>query len=346
MNCDKRWYWTTILVLTISMLLGTACADAEATIRSDQGPNQSGSNVLSLPSVEPVQLDARPLRIIVTTSIIGDVVGNVSGSDVELITLMAHEQDPHSFEPSAGELTVVSEADVVFINGWDLEEGLEDDLATIAGDTPVVAVGAKIDPLVLANSSHDAGIATDAEHDHGLVDPHTWYSVPNVKQWVENISQILGDLDPVNAANYENNAQSYLLELEGVDNYIREKIANIPVDKRILVANHGVFNYLAQEYGFQIVGTIIPSTSTQAEPTASDLADLIKEMEKSGVCTIFSDIASNDNLAKTVAMELSSCDEVEIVPLHTGTLGPQGSGADSYIGMLKTNVDRIVEGLE
>ena len=334
------------MVLLLTALIGTACTDAQVATGSDQGQYQSGSNRLSLPPVEPVQLDDRPLRIVATTSIIGDVVANVSGSDVELITLMAYEQDPHSFEPSAGELKAVAAADVVFVNGWDLEEGLVDDLVTIAGDTPVVAVGANIDPLVPDDSSHDAGTATDADHDHGQIDPHTWFSVPNVKQWVENISQILGDLDPVNAASYENNAQSYLLELEGVDNYLHEQIANIPVDKRNLVTNHGVFNYFAQEYGLQIIGTIIPSTSTQAEPSAGDLAELIKSMEKSGVCTIFSDIASNDNLAQTVAMELSGCDEVEIVPLHTGSLGPPGSEADSYIGMLRVNVDKIVKSLK
>ena len=136
------------------------------------------------------------------------------------------------------------------------------------------------------------------------------------------------------------------MELEGVDNYIHEQVANIPDDKRILVTNHGVFNYLAKEYGLHIVGTIIPSTSTQVEPSASDLVDLIKDMEKSGVCTIFTDIASNDNLAQTIAMELNGCDEVQIVPLYTGSLGPQGSGADSYIGMLRVNTDRMVEGLE
>ena len=334
------------MVLLLTVLTGTACTDGQVTTGSDQAQVQSDSGRLSLPLVEPVRLNDRPLRIIATTSIIGDVVANVSGTDVELITLMAYDQDPHSFEPSAGELTAVAAADVVFVNGWDLEEGLVDDLATIAGDTPVVAVSANIDPLVPSDSRHDAGTAADADHDHGQIDPHTWFSVPNVKQWVENISQILGDLDPPNAALYEKNAQSYLLELEDVDDYIHEQIDNVPVDKRNLVTNHGVFNYFAEEYGLKIVGTIIPSTSTQAEPSAGDLAELIKDIEKSGVCTIFSDIAANDNLAQTVAMELNGCDEVEIVPLHTGSIGPQGSGADSYIGMIRANVDRIVEGLE
>ncbi len=328
------------------MLIGTACTDAEAVDRSDQGPEQFDSNMLSLPIVEPVQLDGQPLRIIATTSIIGDVVANVGGSEVELTTLMAHEQDPHSFEPGARELAAVAAADVIFVNGWDLEEGLVDDLATIAGETPVVAVGANIDPLRAGVTDHGAEVEIDEEHDYGQIDPHTWFSVPNVEQWVENIVQILGDLDPANAASYVENGRSYLLELEDVDKYLHEQIVNIPVEKRILVTNHGVFNYFAQEYGLQVIGTVIPSTSTQSEPSAGDLAKLIKNMEKSGACTIFTDIAANDSLAKTVASELSGCDEVKIVPLYTGSLGPDGSGADSYIGMLKVNLGRIVEGLE
>jgi len=136
------------------------------------------------------------------------------------------------------------------------------------------------------------------------------------------------------------------LELDEIDKYVREQIREIPNDKRVLVTNHGVFDYFAQEYGFQVVGTVIPANSTQAEPSAGDLARLIKDMEKAGVCTIFTDIAADDNLAQTVVAELSGCDEVKLIPLYTGSLGPEGSGADSYVGMLRVNADRIVEGLK
>lgn len=341
-----KWRWLTTIILLHIAMIGTACGDAQVGARSEQNPDQSASNRLSLPLVEAAQLDDRPLRIIATTSIIGDVVANVSGSDVELVTLMAHEQDPHAYKPGASELTAVATADVVFVNGWDLEEGLAGDLATIAGEAPVVAVGANIDPILTGDSSHDAGSATEADLEHGPVDPHTWFSVPNVEQWVDNIARILGELDPANAASYEKNAQSYLLELEEADRYLHEQINEIPVDRRILVTNHGVFNYFAQEYGFQIIGTVIPANSTQAEPSAGDLAELIKDMEKSSICTIFTDIAANDNLTQTVAAELSDCEEVKIIPLYTGSLGPPGSGADSYTGMLRVNVDKIAEGLE
>ncbi len=337
MKLDNRLLWMRIAILAITLMLGTGCASNETGSGSDQGAAHGDDNVLSLPSVEPVQLADRPLRVVATTSIIGDVVAHVAGDGVQLSTLMAGEQDPHSYEPSAGDLKAAAEADVLFVNGWDLEESLVDDLATIAGDTPVVAVGANLEPLETGEGDQDR---------HSAVDPHTWFSVPNVEQWVKNIVQILGDLDPDNAARYEENGQAYLLELEDIDQFQREEIAKIPAEKRILVTNHGVFNYFAEEYGLRVVGTVLPSTSTQAEPSAGEMADLIKVMKEAGVCTIFTDVAANDDLAKTAAAELDNCANVAIVPLYTGSLGPEGSEADSYIGMLRVNLDRIVGGLE
>jgi len=344
MHCEIKRCGITGLALLLIMLIGAACSDAKIVNSSEQ--DQSDGNMLSLPTVRPVQLGERPLQVIATTSIIGDVVANVGGSDIELKTLMDLGQDPHSFEPGAAELTAVATADVIFVNGWDLEEGLADDLATISGTTPVVAVGANIDPLTDGDGERISEGDSHVSHDHSHADPHTWFSVPNVQQWVENITLILSDLDPDNKASYEENARAYLLELEDLDTYHREQIATIPVEKRILVTNHGVFNYFAQEYGMQIVGTVIPSTSTQAEPSAGDLAQLVKDMELVGACTIFTGVFASDDLAKTVAQEMSDCDKVKIVPLYTGSLGPNGSGADSYTSMIKVNLDRIVEGLQ
>lgn len=340
-----KWCWAKLILLLLAAVIGTACNDKQDYTGSEEAQNSPANNLLLLPQVEPVQLGDRQLRVVATTSIIGDVMANVGGEGIDLTTLMAYDQDPHSFEPGASVLMAVSEADVIFVNGWDLEEGLVTDLATIAGETPVVAVGANIIPLFLNDSGDATEIGTKEPNIHRRVDPHTWLSVQNVEQWVANITQILGDLDPDNTTNYKKNAQSYLLELDDIDKYLHEQIASIPVDKRILVTNHGVFSYFAQEYGFRIIGTVLPSTSTQAEPSAGDLAELILDMEESGACTIFTDIATNDNLAQTVASELNHCDEVKVIPLYTGALGPQGSASDSYIGMLRVNVDRIVDGL-
>ena len=111
------------------------------------------------------------------------------------------------------------------------------------------------------------------------------------------------------------------------------------------MTNHDAFGYFAQEYGFTVLGTVIPSISTLAEPSASDLAELITEMGEHGVCTIFTETTVSDALAQTVAAELDGCDNVQVLKLYTGALGPAGSGADSYIGLFRANIDAIVAGL-
>ncbi len=344
---NKRCWIVIMMLLFSALLVLCSCSAEQRETELDQSKkdlvqNENGS--LNLPNLASRQLDGRRLKVVATTSIIGDVVTNVAGDRIELLTLMTAGQDPHNYDPGASQLTKVSEADVIFVNGWDLEEGLVDDLAIIAENTPVVAVGANIEPLFIKS---DGEKKSEGENDkRGQVDPHTWLAVPNVVQWVENIVAILSDLDPDNATVFEQNAQSYRLELEEADAYVREQTERIPVEKRVLVTNHDAFNYFAQEYGFRIAGTVIPASSTLAEPSARDLADLIKVMEAASVCTIFSENTTGDDLAQTVAVELEGCDEVKVLPLYSGSIGAAGSGVPSYTGLIRANVDTIVEGLE
>lgn len=109
---------------------------------------------------------------------------------------------------------------------------------------------------------------------------------------------------------------------------------------------HDAFGYFAQEYDFTVLGTVIPNLSTLAEPSAGDVAGLIEKMKEHDVCTIFTETTVSDTLVQTVAAELEGCDEVKVLQLYTGAIGPEGSGAESYIGMFRTNVDIIVEGLQ
>jgi ABC-type Zn uptake system ZnuABC Zn-binding protein ZnuA len=185
----------------------------------------------------------------------------------------------------------------------------------------------------------------EGEHGHSGADPHVWFSVHNVEQWAENVEQVLSDLDPANATTFEANAAAYVAALEELEAYAEAELANIPSEKRFLVTNHDSLGYFAEEYGFTLLGTVIPSMSTLSEPSASDLTDLITEMEAHNVCTIFTETTLNDTLAQTVAGELDGCDEVQVFKLYTGAIGLEGSGADSYIGMFRANVDAIVSGL-
>jgi ABC-type Zn uptake system ZnuABC Zn-binding protein ZnuA len=247
--------------------------------------------MLVLPQLHAVDLaDGEKLRVVATTSIIGDIVGRIGGDAIELTVLMGPNVDPHSFQASAAELTAVADAHVIFINGWDLEEGLIHDLENIGEGVPMVPVSANIEPLEF-DDDHQGD--DDHSHDHDA-DPHTWFNPNLVKQWVENIEHTLHDLDPANEDLYEDNAEDYLAELEELIEYFEARIAEIPAERRKLVTNHDTFGYFARAYGFEVVGTIIPSVSTVAEPSARDLAQLVDAMTAEGVCTIFTETVAND----------------------------------------------------
>jgi ABC-type Zn uptake system ZnuABC Zn-binding protein ZnuA len=326
-----------LAALAVLSLFAVGGCRSEPTPEREHERNQDG--LLALPELEAADLDGAPLQVVATTSIIGDVVAQVGRDAIELTTLMGPGQDPHSYQPTPQNMATVSQAHVVFVNGWDLEEALVHDLEDIAKDVPIVPVSANIEPLAFG----EAGSST---HGHENVDPHTWFSVPNVEQWVENIRQVLSELDPAHAETYGEHAKAYLAELQELQAYAASQLATIPAAKRFLVTNHDTFGYLAHEYDLEVLGTVLPAASTLADPSASDLTDLIDKIKDHGVCTLFTETTVSDKLAQTVAAELDGCPQVRVLKLYTGAVGPAGSGAESYIGMFRYNVDAIVNGLK
>lgn len=291
--------------------------------------NEGG--VLALPALAPINLDGGKLQVVATTSIIGDVAAQVGGDLIELTTLMGPGQDPHSYEPGARELTAVAHAHIILINGWDLEEGLLRSLTNIGDAVPFAPVSAGIQPRQFAKT--------------GAADPHVWLDPHNVVTWTDNIQTAFSALDPANAAAYAANAAAYKARLTDLMTYADEQLSAIPAAQRKLVTNHGAFGYFADRYDFQVVGTVLPAFSSLAEPSASELSALVQTMRDENVCAIFAETTANDQLAQSVAAELDTCTAVQVLPLYTGALGPIGSGADSYIGMIRANIDMIVKGL-
>lgn len=305
--------------------------------------------MLVLPQLTAVSLNGGPLQVVATTSIIGDVVAQVGGDAIQLTTLIAPGQDPHSYEPAARDLATAADADVIFVNGWDLEESLVRNLENSGEDVPLVPVSAHIVPLAFGEDEHEAHEAEETaedDHEHSGADPHVWQSIPNVVQWVKNIQEILSTLDPANTAVYENNAAAYLAELAELETYAAGQLTAVPPENRVLITNHDALGYFAHEYGFEILGTVIPGVSTLTEASASDLAALVELMAEHGACTIFTENTGSMALAQAVAAELQNCDGVQVIQLYSDALGPVGSGADSYITMFRANVDAIVGGLE
>ena len=282
-------------------------------------------NSISLPELSPAHLNGRKLKVVCTTPIIADVVANIAKDLVELDSLIKPGQSAHAYKPTTGELVKGAEADVIFINGWNLEENLLSDLRNIVQNVPIVPVSANIEPIVKDNKP----------------DPHSWMSLDNMIIWTKNIEKVLSTLDPANKKQYQENAARYQEKLADLKRYAETELAKIPAEKRLLISNHDAFEYFARDYGFKIPATIIPSTSALAEPSAKDLASLIKLLRDNKICTIFSETDSSDKLAKSIASELRSCDKVEVIPLHAGTFD---KGSD-FIEMFKDNIDKIVKGL-
>ena len=178
-------------------------------------------------------------------------------------------------------------------------------------------------------------------HGHGLEDPHYWFDPLRVKLVVNDIAARLSVLNPGRGDMFRANADAYNSKLDELHAWTEQQIGMVPEDRRLLVTSHDSYGYFANLYGFEIVGVVLSGT-TDVEPSAGDLADLVEEIKESGVQVVFGETTVSERLAIAVARESGA----ELVRLYSGSLGPKGSGAATYIEMMRTNVGRIVEGLK
>jgi len=321
MRGARKW----MIWLAAALLAGCGGRAAETTSPVDPlAP-------LTLPAISAAALDGRPLRVVATTSLIGDAAARVGGPAIALTTLMPPGQDPHSYQPAAADLAAAADADLILVNGWNLEEGLLADLAA-DGHAPRVPVSAGITPR-------------PGRSDPIAADPHVWQDVANVMQWVDTIAAALSAADPANAATYTANAAAYRAELADLDRFVRQQTASLPAERRVLVTNHDTLAYFAAAYDFRVLGSVLPGASTLAEATAANLAALAEAMDEAGVCSLFVETTAADQVARTLSEELDGCNEVRVISLYSDALGPPGSGAESYLGMMRANVGAIVQGL-
>jgi ABC-type Zn uptake system ZnuABC Zn-binding protein ZnuA len=268
---------------------------------------------------------------VATTNIVGDVVRQVGGDQMVLKVLMEPGVDPHSYVPTPTDTAAVHDAHVVFANGLGLEAFLEDLVENAGGDATVVYLS---DDLTV----HE--VADVEGHEHEDVDPHVWLDVRNVIHWVERTADTLSALQPANAAVYAENAAAYTEELEALDDWVVEQVATLPDGRRKLVTNHPAFGYFASRYGLEQVGAVYPANPS-AEPSAREVAALEDTIQAYGVPAVFTESTVNPKLAQQVAQDTG----VQLVPLYTGSLGAPGSGAESYLDLMRYNVTAIVNAL-
>ncbi len=267
----------------------------------------------------------RPL-VAVTTNVLGDVVTEVVGDAAEVMVLMPAGADPHSFEVSAQEAARLRSADLVVENGLGLEEGVSRHVEAAEQDgVPVTTAGDAVEALEWTTE------------DASGPDPHIWTDPTRMADVVRALDTDLREvgIEPTGT-------DAYLDELAALDDEMTEAFATIPQERRALVTNHHVFGYLADRYGFRVVGAVIPSGTTLASPSAADLRDLADAIEQAGVPTIFADLSQPARLAEVLADEVDV--HVEIRSLATESLTADGAAA-TYLGMMRANTASIVAGL-
>lgn len=287
------------------------------------------------------------VRVVATYSILGDLVENVGGEGVESTTLVGPNADAHTFEPAPSDNAGLAEADVVFENGLGFEVWLDDLYESSGSEARRVVVSETIDPLTVSEEEHGHEAASEPaeeehEHENGEPDPHVWHDVGNAVSMVESVRDALAKADPGNAETYRANAEKYISELRDLDAEVTEFTDTIPEDNRTIFTTHDTFGYFAERYGFE-VDTALASVSTEtSDPSAGETAELVHEIEGSGVPAIFADNVSNPTVMENIAEEAG----VNLAPtLYTDALGEPGSGGGTYVQMVRYNARAISEAL-
>lgn len=286
-------------------------------------------------------VQAQPLEVVATYSILGDFVDAVGGELIDLHVLIGPDGDSHEYEPVPGDGVALAEAAIVFENGLEFEPWL-DSLFEASGSRAVrVVVTDGVEPLP-AREHEEGEHEEKGGEEHGEFDPHVWHSVPNAVAMVENVRAGLAAADPANAEAYTANAAAYTSELQALDAYIRERVATLPEARRKLVTSHDTFGYFAQAYGFEIVGAVLPVSTENADPGAGEIAALIEQVRASGVPAIFAENVTNPGLLEQVA---GSAGVNVAPPLYTDALGAAGTRGETYLSLERYNVDTIVAAL-
>ncbi|MCZ4080041.1 zinc ABC transporter substrate-binding protein AztC [Rhodococcus sp. H36-A4] len=272
--------------------------------------------------------------VVVTTNILGDITSNVVGEQADVLVLMPPNSDPHSFEISAAEAAQVESAELLIANGLGLEGGVANTIEAARSEgVDVVEAGPAADPIAYVTGQSA-----------GVQDPHVWTDPNRMRAVVDLIRDAVKEsVAGVDKSAIDSAAAQYGAQLVELDKRMGERFGMIAPDKRTLVTNHHVFGYLADRYDFEIIGAIIPSGTTLASPSASDLSDLAGTVRAAGVRTIFVDSSQPDRLAQVMASEAGV--DIGVVELYTESLGDENSEASTYLDMMEYNSTMVASGL-
>lgn len=275
---------------------------------------------------------AGAVKVVATTTQLGDFVRAVGGDRVQVVQVLQPNSDPHEYEPRPDDVKALLDAPLVFESGDDLDAWMGKVVASSGGQPRVISLAA-------SNVAHLAGERSGPEASR--YDPHWWHDPRNVEAAVAVIRDVLSSENPSAAAVYARNARAYLARVRRLDAGIAACMRRVPVERRKLVTDHDAFGYFARRYGIQVIGAVIPSQSTLAQPSAGDVAQLVATIRRERVHAVFPESSVNPKLAQAIANETGASADYT---LYGDTLGAAGSAGATYLAMERHNADAMVRG--
>jgi len=265
---------------------------------------------------------------------LADITQNIAGTRLKIDSLIPLGMDPHTFEPTPADLARISDCQLLIINGSGLENWLTKILENAGGQCKVIEASQGLQARPVPK--------TDQVNNQES-DPHFFMDPILVIKYVENIQQALSTVDPSGRSEYESNAQAYIQKLRDLDSWITIQVSQVPVEKRLIVTNHESLGYYADRYQFKVVGTILPSASSEAQPSAQQIAALIEIIHQTGVKAIFLETGNNTALAQQIAQDAGI---TVVSDLYEHSLSDKSGPAPTYIEMMKYNTTAIVNALK
>ena len=282
-------------------------------------------------------------KVVASSSILCDLTQQIAQDTVELNCLMEREQDPHTYNTTPSDRKAMETAALVLYCGYKSVPAIESLVKATDTAAPKIAVYEEAVPKpILAEHHHHEGEGKEVHTEELEADPHVWHNVQNGIAIVEVIEDKLAQVNPEQAQLYAKNGEQLKGKLKELDAWVKQQVATIPAGKRILVTTHEAFNYYIQAYGFEN-SEALQGLSTEEQPTAAQVKELVKKVEATKVPTIFAEVTANDQVIGTVAREAKV--KVSEKELLAGSLGAESSDAGTYIGMIATNTCTIVKGL-
>ncbi|MDR6226369.1 metal ABC transporter solute-binding protein, Zn/Mn family [Desmospora profundinema] len=277
-----------------------------------------------------------PIEVTATTGMVGDIVKNVGGDRVNVTTLMGPGVDPHLYKASQGDIGKLDKAHMIFYSGLQLEGNMGDILSKLSNEKPVVPVAESIPEEKLK----------DADDEAYQTDPHVWFDVQLWIEAVKVVEQELSKADPNHQEEYRQRAESYIADLEELDQYAREQIQSIPEKQRVLVTAHDAFEYFGDAYGIEVVG--LQGINTASEYGLRDVQRIVNLISERKVKAVFIETSVPKRSIEAVVKGAEQRGhQVEIGgELFSDAMGEEGTEEGTYIGMVRHNVDTIVSALK